>query len=51
MKKFSLFLIVCWLVLGVLNITYFINTCDPDKLTIAFLDFVLAFDNYIDYKF
>lgn len=50
MKKFSLFLAICWVVLAVLNIVNFINTCDPDKLTIAFLDFVLAFDNYVDYK-
>lgn len=50
MRKFSLFLAISWAVLAALNILNFIETRDPDKLTIAFLDFVLAFDNYVDYK-
>ena len=50
MKKFSLFLAIAWLILGALNISVFVDTHDSDKLMIAFLDLVLALDNYMDYK-
>ena len=50
MKKFCLTLAICWVVLAIMNIVAFIETHDYDKLVIAALDAVLAFDDFLEYK-
>lgn len=50
MKKFYLGLVICWTVLAIMNIISFIETHDSDKLLIALLNGVLAFNDFLEYK-
>ena len=51
MKNFSKLLCILWCFAAIVSVAaYFVSDYDIDKLLIAGLEGVLAFDNYVDYK-